>query len=508
MNGHIRILLVEDNAADADLLREYLPDEGECSTFELEHVETLAEGLERLSEGEIDAVLLDLNLPDSQGIETFLQMYEECPTMAIIVLTGLDDEDVAVEATGSGAEDYLCKSDLDRRLLTRSIRYAIERKRAESELRQSERRFRELADLLPQTVFEIDLEGRFTFANRAGFELTGYTQEDLDNGLNALDLFIQEDRPMVLQNIAGLVSGQASGGNEYTGVRKDGSTYPVLVFSSPIERNGKVAGLRGIVFDLTQQKQAEEDRRRMDEQLQLAGRLAAIGQLAAGVAHELNNPLTAVQGLAELMASSEGLDQSMKEDLESILREAKRASKTTTNLLSFCRKHNPDKKSICMNEVVDRSVELHAYRMRVNNIQVRLELAEELPETMADFHQMQRVLVNLITNAEQAMTDAHGEGTLTIRSSSNQDSIRLEVSDTGPGIPADQTKNIFEPFFTTKEVGKGTGLGLGICRGIVEDHGGRLDVRSRTGRGTTFIVELPIATEESQADQAAAGQQS
>jgi len=376
-----------------------------------------------------------------------------------------------------------------------------DRKRAAEELRQSECRFREMADLLPQMVYEIDLSGNFTFANRFLLEFTGYTQEDIDKGLNALELFVPEDRPRLADNIGRMVEGDPYTGREYTALRKDGSTAPVKAFASPIEHDGKVAGLRGIVFDLTEQKRAEEERHRIDEQLQLAGRLAAVGQLAAGVAHELNNPLTAVQGLAQLMAERDDLDDTLKEDLEGILREARRASRTTTNLLTFCRKHNPDKKLISLNEVVERSIELHAYRMKVNNVEVRLELDPDLPLTMGDFHQMQQVLVNLITNAEQAMTSAHGEGTLTIRSSTNDDVIRLEVEDSGPGIPEENLKRIFNPFFTTKTVGEGTGLGLGICYGIVDEHGGRLRVESEVGRGTTFVIDIPLVSSDRSAEQ-------
>jgi signal transduction histidine kinase len=145
-----------------------------------------------------------------------------------------------------------------------------------------------------------------------------------------------------------------------------------------------------------------------------------------------------------------------------------------------------------MNEVVERTVEFNAYRMRVNNIEISTELDHDLPMTMADFHQMQQVFVNIITNAEQVMKEAHGLGEIRIKTQKVGKSIRIVFSDNGPGIPEEDIKNIFDPFFTTKEVGKGTGLGLSICYGIVQSHDGTISVKSKPGEGATFTVELPI----------------
>lgn len=250
-------------------------------------------------------------------------------------------------------------------------------------------------------------------------------------------------------------------------------------------------------------KQMEEDKQRMEQQLHLAGRLAAVGELAAGVAHELNNPLAAVQGFAQLLASRSDLDESIREDIDSIYREAQRAAKITQNLLSFARRHNPEKRLISVNDALAQSLDLHTYSMRVNNIEIMVELDPDLPKTMADFHQMQQVFVNIITNAEQAMTDAHGQGKLSVKTQTIGQNIRISFADTGPGMPKENLDRIFDPFFTTKEVGKGTGLGLSICFGIVHEHGGRLYAKCKSGKGATFIVDMPII-ESSPADDDAA----
>ena len=246
--------------------------------------------------------------------------------------------------------------------------------------------------------------------------------------------------------------------------------------------------------EIAERKRAEEERQRIEQQLLLSGRLAAVGELAAGVAHELNNPLAAVQGYAQFLTMRQDLDESMRSDVDTIYEQAQRASRITANLLQFARKHEPERSSICINNVIENCVDLHAYRMKVNNIEVSTDLDHELPDSMADFHQLQQVFVNLITNAEHAMTKAHGKGMISIKTHRSDEAIRITVADNGPGIPEEDLARIFDPFFTTKEVGQGTGLGLSICFGIVEQHSGTIRVESELGKGATFIVELPIVT--------------
>jgi len=237
------------------------------------------------------------------------------------------------------------------------------------------------------------------------------------------------------------------------------------------------------------------ERKKMEQQLLLSGRLASVGELAAGVAHELNNPLAAVQAFAQFLAAREDLDETAKSDVETIYREAQRATRITSNLLSFARKHNPEKSLISINEVIEKSVELHIYRMKVNNIEIVTELDPDLPMTMADYYQMQQVFANIIINAEQAMTEAHGRGKLVVKTHSAGETIQATITDDGPGVPKDNLKKLFDPFFTTKEVGEGTGLGLSICFGIMQEHGGRIYAKSKVDEGTILVVEIPVASE-------------
>ena len=257
-----------------------------------------------------------------------------------------------------------------------------------------------------------------------------------------------------------------------------------------IERELREAEMR------RERKEMEEEKERLEQQLQLAGRLAAVGELAAGVAHELNNPLAAVQMYAQFLVSREGLDEATKKDVDTIYREAQRATKITANLLSFARRHRPEKSLISINEALMQSVDLHSYRMNVNNIDMEIELDPNLPDTLADFNQMQQVFVNLITNSEQAMTETHGKGKLIVRTRVVGKMIHVTFTDDGPGIPEENIDRIFDPFFTTKDVGKGTGLGLSICFGLIQGHNGRLYARNNSKEGSTFTVEIPLITKE------------
>jgi len=195
---------------------------------------------------------------------------------------------------------------------------------------------------------------------------------------------------------------------------------------------------------------------------------------------------------AEFLAAREDLDETTKSDVDTIYKEAQRASRITSNLLSFARKHNPEKSLISINEVIEKSLELHLYRMKVNNIEVVTDFDPDLPITMVDSHQMQQVFVNIITNAEQVMKEAHGLGEIRIKTQKVGKSIRIVFSDNGPGIPPEIQSRLFDPFFTTKAPGKGTGLGLDISYNIVvHKHRGEIKVTSKPGK-TCFEIWLPI----------------
>jgi len=223
----------------------------------------------------------------------------------------------------------------------------------------------------------------------------------------------------------------------------------------------------------------------------MADRLASIGELAAGTAHELNNPLTSVIGFSRLLLEKDVSDD-IRQDLGIICSEAERATEVIKQLLQFARKRTPAEQLNQINSVVEHVLRLRAYEQRAHNIEVRTDLAPALPEIMVDYFQMQQVLLNIIINAEQSMVEANERGTLTIATRRRNGGVVISVTDDGLGISQEHLGQIFDPFFTTKKAGKGTGLGLSICHRIVTEHSGQIYARSRPGEGATFHVELPI----------------
>ncbi|HKY33545.1 MAG TPA: response regulator [Candidatus Polarisedimenticolia bacterium] len=238
-----------------------------------------------------------------------------------------------------------------------------------------------------------------------------------------------------------------------------------------------------------------QTRERLDtatQQLVQAEKLTALGELVAGVAHEINNPLSGILGFTQLVLK-EDLAPGVRRRLETVCSEAERAAGIVKNLLAFARKHPPEKRYLGLNGIVEKTLELKAYHFRTNQIAIETDLPQDLPKTMLDFHQIQQVILNLLNNAEHAMIDSKKSGgTIKLVSRHTGGKLELTVSDTGPGVPAQIQGRIFEPFFTTKKEGKGTGLGLSLCYGIIQEHGGSLGVKSEPGNGASFIVELPI----------------
>ena len=219
-------------------------------------------------------------------------------------------------------------------------------------------------------------------------------------------------------------------------------------------------------------------------------RLASIGELAAGIAHELNNPLTGIIGLSELLLTSD-VPPDIAEDISMIHSEAKRTSRIVRDLLTFARKHETDKQPVDINGIITSVLELRAYELKVHNIEVITGFAPALPRVQADGFQLQQVFLNIVINAEYFMIESHGKGKLSIITEQDDGIVRASFTDDGPGISEQNLRHIFDPFFTSKEVGKGTGLGLSICHGIVTEHGGKIYVESEPGKGAVFMVELP-----------------
>ena len=360
-----------------------------------------------------------------------------------------------------------------------------ERKRTEEALRQSEENYRALFDSAVIGTIVLDAETmKVLIANQAAAKIFGFSSVEEALESDPFDFILPEDKGRVSELAEkALFEQNAQLTYDLRILTKDGRKIWISATGARIVHQGRLAGLISFT-DITEQK-------RQSEQLMLADRLASIGELAAGAAHELNNPLTSVIGFSQLLMDKD-IPDDIREDLEIIYSEAQRAAGVTKNLLAFARKHKPVKQLNQINSIIEDVLKLRTYEHKIKGIEVEKQLASDLPESMVDHFQMQQVFFNIVINAEYFMTEAHDRGTLTITTENHNGTMRISFADDGPGIPLENLSHIFNPFFTTKQTGKGTGLGLSICHEVVSEHGGQIYAKSQPGEGTTIFVELPI----------------
>jgi len=350
----------------------------------------------------------------------------------------------------------------------------------------AERNLRLLMEAVPDAIAVVDQEGRVLDENNAGRTLVnafpGEGQE-AGGGRTAFGWLEGPAARIARENLAAAFDGELRR-FEVPFKRPDGGEGTSQVLLAPVREAGRIPKVLALVRDIT-------DQRRAQTQLQQAEKLAALGQLVSGVAHEINNPAAIISGFAQtLLLDQLGPDQ--RETVQMMYDEATRIGRITSNLLAFARAGSKQRTLVELNEIVRRTYALRSYHLTTLNITVNLDLDDANPKTWANGSEVQQMLLNLLINAEQALTSVSGRRAITIRTAvAGEDGVWLQVADTGPGIPVDIQEKIFDPFFTTKPEGMGTGLGLSICYGIVHDHGGRISVDSVPGQGATFTVTLP-----------------
>jgi PAS domain S-box-containing protein len=359
-----------------------------------------------------------------------------------------------------------------------------ERREMEKALRRQEEFQRYLLESFPDLILVIDLSGRYSFVSSRIHDLRGLKPEDL------LGKKVEEEQdysPELLGLYRDLITGRKMFGScDYSARHREGSWRTMRASASPLfDAENKLSGVIVSVRDITVEK-------KLEQQIIQSERLAAMGQMIGGFAHELNNPLTSILGMSELLQEGEA-PESVRKQMVVLQQQARRAAEIVQNLMYFSRPPAPGKSPIDLAELVQRTLHLHAYSLRKSNITVDFLKETSLPPVSGDAHQLMQVFLNLILNSEQAMREVRDRGTLRIRIEKQERSVSVIFQDDGPGISPEILPNIFDPFYTTKRPGRGTGLGLSISKAILREHNGNVEATSGPGGGAVFTVTLPVA---------------
>ena len=358
-----------------------------------------------------------------------------------------------------------------------------EKRKMEREIGHQEEFRQRLLESFPDLILVIDLQERYTFVSSRVRDLLGYRSEELV-GKKMEDL--QDNSPELLALYRDVASSkQLFAAAEYGARHRDGNWRTMRASASQLfDADGELSGVIISVRDISIEK-------RLEEQIIQSERLAAMGQMIGGFAHELNNPLTSILGVSELLEEG-GSGESTRKQLNILQQQARRAVEIVQNLMYFSRPSAPGKSSVDLCELVERTLHLQAYPLRKSNVTVDFLHESGLPPIMADPHQLMQVFLNLLLNAEQAIREARDRGTIRIRVGRSDDALWVTFQDDGPGIAPDILPNIFDPFYTTKRPGRGTGLGLSICKAIMKEHNGNVEGASAPGGGAVFTVSLPL----------------
>lgn len=485
-NQELKVLLVEDNPSDVYLVRDLLS-RCENRRFVINEAKSLKEAVSYLEKERYDAVLLDLSLPDSMGLQTFYKIHRAANDTPVVVCSGTSDQEFTTKAVQLGAQDYVVKGRFDEYILSKSIEYAIERQtlliqlRAKNdELEKSERQLRYIIENNADGMMVLTPEGNVLFVNPA-----------------AETLFCAPASELIQKKIPELIAER--GNKDYDLSSLIGDERYVDVRTELIVWEGEAAWLASL-RDMTQRKKDEAERRKMSEQLFQAQKLEAVGTLAGGIAHDFNN----IMGIT-MMASSNAMmnanDAKLKNDLKVILDAAERGATIAKQLLVFARSNETDIQPMPVGEVV-KQVKKTLEGSFSPDICIESAVAAHNDWVNGDQCQIYQILLNLVINAKDAMPDGGKVSVEVLNEKARsfdgrEDSVMpeeyvvIKVSDTGIGIPGAIIQRVFDPFFTTKEIDKGTGLGLSIVHGIVKNHGGHVEVESKLGHGASFKIYLP-----------------
>jgi PAS domain S-box-containing protein len=497
-NEFMKVLLVEDDEDDFIIARDLLT-EIPNNDFDVTWINEYEDALNAMISNQFNIILLDYRLGAFNGIELLKAANKKGCRVPIILLTGQDDYEIDVAGMKSGASDYLVKSRVDAHSLERSIRYAIDRKQSESDLRQSEEKFRSLAESAIDGVVTTDSVGNIVYCNKSALKILDYDKLELvgQKVASVLPDLVKNSYIEDMQNNKGDDKDEnISNTIETFGTQKGGKKIPVEMSLSRWEtRDGKF--LTAFLKDVTKRKALEQRVRQIQK-------MEAIGTLAGGIAHDFNNILGSIMGYTEMAMDDMLADSMTKNYMDNVIIACERAKELVSQILTFSRIDDQEKKPVQVDLVVKETLKLlrASIPATINIIQ---NIDTESSFVLGDTNQMHQLLLNLCTNASHAM-QPKGKGWLYVNlrdiivdenSASKFPSlnpgkyIQLEVADTGHGIEKSIMSRIFDPFFTTKGVGEGTGMGLAVVHGIVKNLKGEITCESQIDKGTTFRVYIP-----------------
>lgn len=497
-----KLLLVDDEASIRNLLR---------MTLEMDGYEVLeaTDGPEAISVFEKEApelALLDVKLPGMSGMEVLERIRRINPDAEVIMITGHGDMDMAIECLRREASNFLTKP-VSEELLSLSLKRSVERLNLKKKLRQYTHNletlvreanieleraytFREnIIENSPDALVSIRKGGEIILFNSAAERLLGHSKKDVVGKMNIVDLY----PPGVAKKIMKDLRSSDFGGKgllqkrEVQILHKSGKTIQVYISAALLFEGGQETGSVGIFTDLTEKK-------KLEKQLIRSEKLSSLGKLAAGIAHEMNQPLTGILTFASVLMKKFGKDPDTCKDLEVIIRETNRVRGIVQNVLDFSRETPPLKTHVQIQEIVQRALDIMSPQTNFPGIDLKADFQPNVPHILVDANQMQQVVMNIVINAVEAM---HGSGSLTIQTRSSDSNVEIELKDSGPGMSEETLENIFDPFFTAKTSfdALGMGLGLAISYTIVKNHGGEILVTSREDTGSTFTIRLPLLSD-------------
>jgi two-component system NtrC family sensor kinase len=507
----VKVLLVDDERQFVETLamRLEVRDYAVATAFNGE------QALAYLKDQDVDVVVLDVQMPGLSGMDTLREMKKIRPLTEVILLTGHATVETAVEGMRLGAFDYLLKpTEIDqlvdkitrahrrklRRLEEEVARKTIALERSQQELAKSEKLYKSLVESAEDAILNVDAKGEIISINRYGAKVLGYTKQGIQ-GKTIGEVF-PGDTSKDITRLIDEVFADRKGHRTTLEVTVGGRQYFFNINLTPIREGDRVLSILIIAHDITSQK-------KMEDQLYHTEKLASLGQLAAGVAHEINNPLAIILGFADILSERVKEDSEEYKIVKTIERQGLNCKKIVENLMTFARTPEKSEYDTDINRGIETLLEVVKGTILTKKVKIQLDLADGLPRARGDADQLQQVFLNLITNAVLAMPQG-GLLAISTRLNADKDRVQIRFADTGLGIKKENLAKIYDPFFTTRKVGEGTGLGLSVSYAIVHKFGGTITCESKTredagegASGTTFTISLPVPTAPREEPQAA-----